>query len=168
MSASQESHGIFLNGNLGIKVPRASAADVAGWVTIYNIVGGYVLVTGLYGFVTTLHAGALCNIAFRHGTGGTALSQLVLAAALPVGSIVSITGDPLDNTLVSVGTGVANTAPPLFGVSCKGSAVGGTQEMGILCGVGTIQVDWTVVTAGATRYILTYIPVDDQAKVFPA
>lgn len=164
MSYSKEIKSIYLNGNLGIKVPRVAAADVAGWVPIYAIVGGLVQITGLYAVVTVLHAGAACQIQFRHSVGGTVFNVLTNAIASPVGTIVSITGDPADGAIVSVGTGVLDTAPHLQG-GMKGSG-GGVQQMGRVCGVGTIDVDWTVVTAGSTRYVLTYIPIDDTARVY--
>jgi hypothetical protein len=164
MSLTQEIHAMYLNGNLGIKVPRIAALDVAGWVPIYTIAGGFVQVTGLYAVVTVLHAGALCQVQFRHSVGGTVLNVLTNAVASPVGTLVTITGDPADPAIIGVGTGVLDTAPHIQG-GMKGSG-GGVQQMGRVMGAGTIDVDWTVVTAGQTRYILTYIPLDPNAYVY--
>ena len=154
----------YLNAGLGIKVVHPAAADVAGWVSIFTITGGLIQITGLYGVATVLHAGAAATVQFRHSTGGTVLSQVTLAVASPVGTIYAITGDPADPTIVSVGTGVLNTAPPVQG-GMQGSGAGGIQQFGLVCGVGTIDVDFTVVTAGSTRFVLTYIPIDDTALV---
>ena len=165
MSLPSKIKASFMNGNLGIKVVRPAIADIAGWVSIFTINGGLVQVTGLYAIVTTLHAGAACNLQFRHTTGNTILCALTGAIASPVGTIITITGDPADGAVIGVGTGVDNTAPPIQG-GLKGSATAGIQQMGLVCGVGDIQVDWTVVTAGVTRYVLTYIPIDDEAYVF--
>jgi hypothetical protein len=165
VSNSSRTKGVFLNGNLGIKINRPSAADAAGWVSIFTINGGLIQITGLYAIVTVLHAGAACQVQFRHSAGPTVLNVATAAVATPVGTVVTVTGDPADNAIIGLGTGVLNTFVPLQG-GMKGSPTTGIQEMGLVCGVGTIDVDWTVSTAGSTRYVLTYIPIDNQSHVF--
>lgn len=155
----------YMNGGTGIRVNRAAAVDAVGPTVIFTITGGLVLVTGLVGVVTTLRAGgAGVTTVFSHSTGPTNLCLATITGLAAVGTTLTVTGDPADALIIGVGTGVANTFPPIQG-GMKGSAVGGIQQFGLLCGVGTITTTISVVTAGATRYILTYIPQDDGAAV---
>ena len=157
----RESH---LNGNLGLMVKRVAALDIAASTPIFQILGGYVQVTGLYGFVTVLHAGGANTIQFRHSVGPTVISTATPAVASPVGTIYSCLGDPASPVAIGVGTGVLLTAPPVQG-GMKGAGASGIQQMGLVCGIGTIDVTFSVVTAGSTRYVLTYIPIDELARV---
>jgi hypothetical protein len=161
MSLAKTIKAAVLNGNLGIKVIRPAQNDVAGWVSIFTIVGGFIQITGLYGIVSTVHVGA-ANLQFRHSAGGVMCLATACAAATQ-GTIVTITGIPGENVVIGIGTAL-NTAPPIQG-GMKGSG-GGVQQMGVVCGVGTIDVDWTAVTSGQTRYVMTYIPIDDVAHVY--
>ena len=161
MGLAKNIKAVVLNGNLGIKVLRLAANDIAGWVSIFRINGGFVQITGLYGIVTTVHVGA-ANLQFRHSAGGVMCLATACAAAT-TGTIVTLTGIPGENVIIGIGTGT-DIAGNIQG-GLKGSG-GGVQQMGVVCGVGTIDVDWTAVTSGATRYVLTYIPIDDVAHVY--
>ena len=152
---------IHQNAGTGLKVYRAAAVDAVGPTTIFTITGGLVLVTGLIGVVTVLRAGALATTLFTHSVGPTNLCVATNTIASPVGTVIGLTGNVLDNLVVSVGTGVLNTAPPLQGTMMGSANPGGpTQQFGMIMGLGTIRVTISVVTAGQTRYILTYIPID--------
>ena len=156
----------YLNAGLGIRVNRVAAADAVGPTAIFTIAGGVVLITSLVGIVTTLRAGgAGVTQLFSHSTGATALCVAAITGLAAAGTIVTITGDPADALIVGAGTGVANTFVPIQG-GMKGSGAGGVAQWGIYVGVGTITTTISIVTAGATRYMLSYIPVDDQAIVF--
>jgi hypothetical protein len=155
----------YLNAGLGIHVERVLAADAVGPTNIFTIAGGLVLITGLYGVVTTLRAGgAGVTTVFSHSTGPTTLCLATITGLAAVGTTLALTGDPADALIIGVGTGVANTFPPIQG-GMKGSGAGGISQFGLVCGVGTITTTISVVTAGATRYALTYIPIDSQATV---
>jgi hypothetical protein len=154
----------YIQGGTGLRVNRAAAADAVGPTAIFTITGGLVLLTGLIGVVTTLRAGALATTVFSHSTGPTALCVATATIASPVGTAMTITGDPADPLIVVVGTAVANTFPPLQG-GMNGSGAGGISQFGLILGVGTITTTISVVTAGATRYICSYIPLDDGAAI---
>jgi len=156
----------YLQAGLGIRVNRAPAADAVGPTNIFTIAGGLVLVTSLVAVVTTLRAGALATTLFSHSTGPTALCLATNTIASPVGTTITLSGDFGEQLIVGVGTGVANTFPPIQG-GMKGSGAG-EQMFGVIMGVGTITTTISVVTAGATRYRLSYIPIDEGATVAAA
>ena len=157
----------YNNAGTGIRVNRVAAPDAVGPTNLFTIQGGLVQVTGLIGIVTVLRAGAAATTVFSHSTGPTLLCVATPTVASPVGTVFSITGDPFDGLIVGIGTTVLNTFPPIQG-GMKGSGLGGVQQFGLYCGVGTITTTISFSTAGSTRYILTYIPLDDGATVVPA
>jgi hypothetical protein len=166
MSLSSQIKAAYLNAGLGIRVERPIANDAVGPTAIFTIAGGLVQVTGLYGVVTTLRAGgAGVTQVFSHSTGPTVLCVATITGLATVGTIITLTGDPADALIIGVGTGVLNTAPPVQG-GMKGSGAGGISQFGLVMGVGTITTTISVVTAGATRYVLTYIPIDSAAYVY--
>jgi hypothetical protein len=166
MSLSESVKSCYLNGGLGIKVRREAAADAVGPTTIFTVNGGYVLLTGLYGVVTTARTGggAVTQV-FTHTA--TNLCAATITGLATIGTVITLTGTFADNLLIGVGTGVANTTAPVQG-GLKGSAAGGEQMYGVILGVGNLTTTISVVTAGATRYVLTYIPIDDVAHVISA
>lgn len=165
MSLSSLVKRTYLNGNMGIMVPRATAADAVGPTNLYTIAGGLVLITNLVGVVTVVRTGgAAVTQLFSHTTGPTALCTATITGLATVGTTITITGDFADPLIIGVGTAVANTFPPIQG-GLKGSAAGGAQMFGLICGVGSITTTISVATTGSTRYLLTYIPLDDTAIV---
>jgi hypothetical protein len=162
MSLTQQIKGTYFNAGTGIRLNRAAAADAVGPTNLFTISGGLILLTGLYGVVTILRAGALATQVFTHTA--TALCVATPMISATVGTVITITGDVADLAIIGIGTGVANTVAPLQG-GLKGSALGGTQMFGMILGVGSITTTISVVTAGATRYILTYIPLDNTSSV---
>lgn len=155
----------YLQAGLGIRVNRPAANDAVGPTNLFTIAGGLVLVTGLTGVVTVVRTGgAGATQLFSHSTGATALCLATITGLATVGTTMVITGDPADAMVIGVGTGVANTFPPIQG-GMKGSGAGGIQQFGLVCGVGTITTTISIVTTGATRYRLSYIPIDEGATV---
>ncbi len=151
------------SGVQGNNVLRPTAGDAAGWVSIFRIANGTVIVTGLYAIVTVLHAGAACFVGFRHTVNNTALCALTAAVAPAVGTMFTITGNPNDDAVIS--TAAANIGAPIQSGIRGSQMVASIQMPGLLMAAGDIQVDWTVVTAGSTRYICTYIPLDPGATL---
>jgi hypothetical protein len=154
----------YFNGAQGLRVNRPATNDAVGPTAIFTIAGGLVLVTNLVGIVTTVRTGgAGVTQLFSHSTGPTALCTVGITGLAAVGTIMTITGDPGEPLVFAVGTTVANTFPPIQG-GMKGSAAG-INQFGMIMGVGTITTTISIATTGATRYILTYIPLDDGASV---
>jgi len=155
----------YFNGANGIRVNRPTANDAVGPTALFTIAGGLVLVTNLIGIVTTVRTGgAGATQVFSHSTGPTVLCLATITGLATVGTTITVTGDPADALVIGVGTAVANTFPPIQG-GMKGSGAGGISQFGLICGVGTITTTISIATTGATRYILTYIPLDDSASV---
>lgn len=164
MGLRTEVQATLMNAGLGLKVPRAAAADAVGPTALYTIAGGLVLVTNLIGLVTTLRAGALATQVFSHTIGPTVLCVATNCIASPVGTIVSVSGNVLDNLAVSVPVG--GVSSPIQGSMVGSQNVGApVQQYGMIMDVGNITTTITVVTGGATRYVLFYIPIDDGATV---
>jgi hypothetical protein len=156
---------VYQQGGTGIRVNRAPAADAVGPTAIFTITGGLVLVTNLLGVVTVARTGgAAVTTVFSHSTGPTNLCLPTITGLATVGTTFTLTGAFGDALVIGVGTTVANTFPPIQG-GMMGSGLGGIQEFGVIMGVGTITTTISVVTAGSTRYIITYIPLDDAAAV---
>ncbi len=153
-----------VSGVLGTNVVRAAAADAVGPTNLFTIAGGYVLITALWGVVTVLRAGALATTLFTHTVGPTNLNVATATIASPVGALLAVTGNILDGLVVSVP--VAGVSNPVQG-TMQGSQNPGnpTQQMGLIMGIGSIAVTISVVTAGSTRYFLSYVPMDAGATV---
>lgn len=148
--------------SLGIRVARAAAVDVPNtvWTNIFSIAGGLVLVTSLIGVRTVVQAGGASNMQFRHSVGATVLCAATAVAANAVGTIYTITGNFAD----AITLGAAGV--PILGGIAGGLLATGNQGYGILMGVGNIQVSFSAAGhTGSTRYVLTYIQVDDGASV---
>ncbi|MDD5539119.1 MAG: hypothetical protein PHG61_00300 [Candidatus Marinimicrobia bacterium] len=150
-----------------MNVARATAADAVGPTNIFTIAGGYVQVTALFGVVTILRAGALATTIFNHSVGPTPLCVATPTIASPVGTIIALTGNVLDPAVISVP--VAGVSNPVQGTMMGSQNPGNpTQQIGMIMGTGTITVTISVVTAGATRYFLSYVPLDIGASVVAA
>ena len=154
----------YSQAGLGIRRNRAAAADAVGPTTIFTITGGLVIGTSLVAVFTALPAGALATTLYTHSVGPTNLNVATPTVAAPAGTIISVTGNPLDTLIVS-GV-VAGVGTPVQG-SMMGSQNPGNpyQQFGMIMAQGTIRVTISVVTAGSTRYIITYIPLDDAAII---
>lgn len=150
---------------LGLRVNRAAAADPQNvWLNIFTIAGGAILATSLTGIRTVDQGGGASNMQFRHDTPATVLCAAT-AIGIPdlVGTLYTITGNFADAI-----TKGATGAPILAGIA-GGLLATGNQGWGILMMAGNIQVTMTAAAGtGSTRYVLTYIPLDDAATVVAA
>jgi len=156
----------YLNAGLGIRINRVAAADAVGPTNLFTVAGGLILLTGLYGVVTVVRTGgAGVTQLFTHTA--VNLCTATITGLATVGTVITITGDPADPAVIGVGTGVANTVAPLQG-GLKGSVLGGMQMFGVVLGLGSITTTISVATTGTTRYVASYIPLDDAAIVFAA
>lgn len=160
-SLKQIVESIYLNGGLGPKVRRATAADPQNvWQTIFTVAGGPVFITFLVGVRTIIQAGGASLMQFRHSVGPTAIDAGTLAVTGDaVGTLYYLTGDPAD-AILSGAAGVPVPTGKVIGVAAQ------YQGIGLLVAVGNIQVTMTAAAGtGSTRYVLGYIPVDDGTVV---
>jgi len=149
-------------GGIGYRVNRAAAADPQNvWESLFTIAGGLIAITGLYGVRTVIQAGGASTMQFRHSVGPTVLDAGTLAiTADAVDTIYLLTGDTTD-PIVSGAAGAAVMGGKLVATS----ATYGATPLFIV-GAGTIDVTMTAVAGtGSTRYVLTYIPLDDEVTV---
>lgn len=138
--------------SMGIPLERAATVlpqGIGDDIAIFNIVGGRVLMTSIIGEVTVLFGNAVLNMGLEENpTDGTVeLICAVLACNdLPVGDLVSITGDPGDAMVPAADGGVP-----------------GMRRQGVVLRVGVL--DWTVTgtEVGEMSWQITYIPIDDGA-----
>lgn len=141
---------------LGVRVERATdtlpqSTDEA----IFTVTGGRVLVTSLYGEVTTvIGAGTTPELKVKFNptaTGAdTDLSAATNIASDAVGTIYQATGDY--STVLSQGL-----------LTCEGALV-----TPFLVSEGDIEIDMDESVTGAIQWTLTYIPYDDGASVAAA
>jgi len=155
-------------GLLGLRVDRAAAADIVVATNIFTIAGGHILLTGLWGAVTIIRsggAGATMSVAWSVGPTALHTPAAAVTGNATVGTVFTCTGDAADPLIIGVGTGVANTAPPIQG-GLAGSGAFGVQQFGVTLGAGSITVAHSAIGAtGTTRYWLTYIPLNDGVTV---
>lgn len=165
MSLSKEIHEIYLGAGTGIRVYRPAAADAVGPTTLFTVTG-LIQMTGLIGIVTVARTGgAGVTQLFTHTA--TNLCPATVTGLATIGTVITISGDPADPAIIGVGTGVADTFAPIQG-GMKGSGAGGQIMFGLILGTGNLTTTISIVTAGSTRYIMTYIPLDDNASVITA
>ena len=155
---------IHQQGGQGIRIPRAAAADPQNvWLPIFTIAGGPVLVTGLYGIRTVIQAAGASNMQFRSSVGPTVLCAVGVITGQAIGTFYSITGNFAD----ALQMGAAGV-PILAGIA-GGLLATGNQGMGIMMPVGTIDVTMTAAAGtGSTRYIVSYIPLDEASYIVAA
>lgn len=139
--------------NLGQLVTKAYTPLAVETKTLFNVNNGMVLITGLFGLVTTAITVAGTSKLQANPTTGTT-GDLCAATDLgttdtPAGDILSITGVAADSIVREVGT-----AP---GFKQLRAVAAGTIE----------QVNATGADGGITWY-LTYVPLDNGATVTAA
>lgn len=148
-------------GGLGHRVNRAAAADPQNvWQTLFTIAGGCIAITGLFGIRTVIQAGGASTMQFRHSVGPTVLDAGTAAVTGDaVDTIYYLTGDVTDpiqvgaNYLVGGGKIVATSLT--YGAAAL-----------FVAGPGTIDVTMTAAAGtGSTRYVITYIALDDTVSV---
>ncbi len=145
----------FTNVDLGERVAKSSATLPATTTqNIFTVSGGEVLITLLYGKVTTIVQTQACNLKVTSApTVGTAVD---LAADLNIsadeaGCIYRVEGD--GTALVG-----ANAGAGLSGV--------GRNEM--IVPAGAIRIETSATNTGATEWVLFYKPLVNGARVVSA
>ena len=137
----------------GIQVSRAAATLPQGThAPIFTISGGRVILTALYGQVTTV-LGTVGNMKLiAEPTVGVAtdMCAVVAAGTLAVGEFLSITGKPGDAMLKQVG------------------AAPGFAYYGLLVDVGTIDLSLSLSDTGACKWDVFYTPFDIGASIAAA
>jgi hypothetical protein len=149
-------------GGLGYRIGRAAAADPQNvWQNLFTIAGGVIAITGLVGVRTVIQAGGASTMQFRHSVGPTVLDAGTAAiTGDAIGTIYVLTGDTTDPIQVGA-AGVAVMGGKIVATSTTYGCV-----PLFIVGAGTIDVTMTAAAGtGSTRYILTYIPLDDAVTV---
>lgn len=155
--ASQIQGKALLLANYGQLITRAAAAlPQTATAAIFNVTGGQVIVTSLFGVVTTAVQAQATTIQLNVlntaiGGGGTIISSAAgdLNAA-PVGTII---GTPLSG--LAAGNPLTVTAY-------------GSQNNEFTIGTGSIRLVTGASSTGAVKWYLNFIPLDPGAFVTAA
>lgn len=144
------------NIGLGLRVDRATATLPQGTAgTIFNVVGGRVLMTGILGEVTTAIGGGNAMKLIANPTVATAADTDLCGAVdmntCDIGDLLSIEGTPATGMLAA-----------------HAGAVQMIGQKGIALPVGTLQLHCAGSTTGAIKWSIWYIPLDDGAYVTAA
>lgn len=138
-------------GLLGIKVDKASfTLPASTTATLFTISGGRILLTSIVGEVTTIvQAQANATKLISTPTTGTAVD---LCATL------DITGDEVGCLYGITGT---------LATAMVGANAGATTGMAtpLILPIGTIKLSCAATNTGATKWSMTYVPIDDAASV---
>lgn len=140
----------------GSKAENASAQTVPqnATATIFTVAGGRVLITGLYGKVTTLISGTT--------PAAKIVSTPTVGTAVDVSSATAITGKEVGALI-----GLAGTVGTALNVQNAGA--GAALPSAVVIPAGTIGVNVSAAdAAGAILWTLTYVPLDDGAAVTAA
>ena len=150
-------------GPLGWRINRPAAVDPQNvFESIFTIAGGVIAVTGLFGVRTIDQAGGASTMQFQHTVAGVFdAGTLAITADVP-NTIYYCNGNALD-PIIS-GFGILVEGGKLVATSLTSGAV-----PLFMVGAGDIKVTMTAAAGtGSTRYVLTYIPLDDAVTVVPA
>lgn len=147
---------------LGVRVEKAAFTLPASTSTaIFTVSGGRVLVTSLIGEVTTVVQSQACNLNVTiDPTGAGAAADLAAATEInadAVGTFYTVNGVQAD-LLGSQTDG--GTQVPTHALARVGQA--------FMVPVGSILLKTSATNTGATKWTLTYIPLDDGASVAAA
>jgi len=141
--------------NLGFRVDKASATLPASTTQdLFTIAGGRVLVTLLFGEVTTIIETQACN------TKVTAAPTV--GTAVDLASNLDITADEAGCLYLVEGDGTA-----LVGANA-GAAMSGIGRAGFIVNTGVIRMETAATNTGATKWTLYYVPLDEGATVVSA
>lgn len=122
--------------------------------TIFTVTGGRILVTGLYGKVTTVIAGTTPSAKI--------VSTPTTGTAVDVSSATAITGKEVGALI-----GLAGTVGTALNVQNAGAGAGLPSP--VVIPVGAVGVNVSAADAtGAIQWQLTYVPLDDGASVAAA
>lgn len=150
---------------LGIQVRRPAAADPQNvWLTLFTVTGGIIILTALVGVRTIIQAAGAATMQFRHGA--TVLDSGALAVTgQAAGTIYALSGH-IPDPIIAGAAGIPIEVGKLIAAVAQYSALFGA---GLIMGAGNIQVTMTAAAGtGSTRYILCYIPLDEEANVVAA
>lgn len=136
--------------NIGFRADKA-AATVPGTAsqTIFTITGGRVLVTLLFGEVTTIIQSQACNLKVTSApTTGTAvdLASNLDINAKEAGTLFRVEGD--------------GTA--LLGANA-GAALSGIGHTSVIVPIGVIRITTDATNTGATKWTAYWVPLDEGA-----
>ena len=146
----------------GIRVEKTAFTLPATTSTaMFTVSGGRVLVTSLIGEVTTVVQAQACNLNVTiDPTGAGAAADLVAATEInadAVGTFYSVSGVQAD-LLGSQTDG--GTQVPTHALARTGRS--------FMVPAGSILLKTSATNTGATKWVMTYIPLDDGASVAAA
>lgn len=121
---------------------------------MFTVAGGKVLVTSLVGEVTTVVQNQACTLTVVATPTVGAVNDIGAAsgsiASAAVGNLFGVTGLAADAVVSSTGGGVSNLRNP------------------IVVAPGVIGLKTSATNTGATKWTITYIPIDDGASIVAA
>lgn len=142
----REALGGWLVNRAGATLPATTTS------AIFNI-SGDVLVTALYGVCTTVCSATATNLSVVHvPTSGT---NLTLASTLAIASFAA-------GTFV----GVEGDGTALIGTTAVSGLLGMSPKM--ILGAGSISLTTSATNTGAFRWVVTYVPLQDSARITAA
>ena len=141
---------------LGLYVGRDAATLPATATTAYfTIAGGKVQITSLVGKVTTVCSATATNLSVVHVPSSPGTVNITLASALAIASFAA--GSYL---------GVEGDGTALIGTTGVAGYLG--MVLNPVLGPGSISLTTSATNTGATRWGLTYIPLESGATVVAA
>jgi len=151
------SRDVFTTMRLGFRASKAAASLPQGAVqNIFLVTGGNVMVTLLYGMVTTILGATANNISVNSNPTATGTTHIIASAiegnALEANSFMVVEGD--------------GTALMITGKAGSGPIISGTGRW--ICPTGSIEFECVASTTGATRWEIFYFPLDVGAQVVSA
>lgn len=143
------------NPRLGLKVTKTTADTITGAaVSLFSVSGGRVLMTALYGEVTTVIGGGAnaSKLQFNPTTGTTNdLCATLDIDADEAGTLYSIDGTPATAMLRSESGAVANM-----------------DSNGVILDIGDVEFTSAADATGSIQWTMWYIPLDTGASVAAA
>lgn len=152
---SQLNQGNALRRNaFGFRVNKASATlPATATQDLFVVSTGRILLTGIIGEVTTVVQAQACNTKL--------IATPTVGTAVDLCAVLSITGDEVGCLYGITGT---------FATAMVGANAGATvwPSFGIVIPVGVIGLNTAATNTGATKWTMTYLPIDDGASVASA
>ncbi len=139
---------------LGVRVAKSTGTLAATTVPLFTVAGGQVLVTAMYGIVTTTVTVAN-SYKLQHNPTAAAVATADLFAATDIGT----TDSPAGSLLLFDGVRASTL---VIGAGSKG-----LTGQGLVLQPGQIE-SVSAGTDGVINWVLTYIPLDDGATVVAA
>lgn len=141
---------------LGIHVQKASATLPASTTqNIFTISGGRVLITCLFGEVTTIVQAQACTLKVT--------SVPTTGSAVDVASTLDVNAFEAGALLICEGDGTA-----LIGTSAGAGFAPALNALPFIIPAGTLRIATSATNTGATKWDLFYFPIDDGATVVSA